>query len=190
MKLDIVLGSFQSLVSSMVKRWESKRGDSVGVEGREGLVFLWFSPRVRKNRGAGFIYLFFLGLIWGFNKEGTVWGGLAEWHCRGLSESYCGCLSEWDFSSLFKLCTYRLFLGNTYVFMIGLYVYSAVNKCRPVLLTLTVMIFWSTAVPDLLCVLCLFVVSLFVYTSLCLLFSNLICSFEGLQEIKEKEEAR
>ena len=30
--------------------------------------------------------------------------------------------------------------------------------------------------------------SLFVYTPSCLWFSNVICSFEGLQEIKEKEE--
>ena len=37
------------------------------------------------------------------------------------------------FFSLFKLCTYRLFLGNTYVFFDrSICAYSAVNKCRPV----------------------------------------------------------
>ena len=59
------------------------------------------------------------------------------------------------------------------------------------MLTLTFMIFWLTAISDLIYVLCLFFfMCLFVYTPPCLLFSNMICSFEGLQEIKEKEEAR
>ena len=89
-----------------------------------------------------FFFILSLGLIWGINKEktgdrvvGRVLSGSSEKEsfelmrkerrvvkgrmnrvgsvqCGCLSELYCGCLSELYFSSLFKLCTYRLFLGN------------------------------------------------------------------------------
>ena len=160
----------------MVKRWESKEGSQ--------WVFLWLSARVRKKSGCKFLFylsLFSPGLIWVINKEGTVWWGLAEWHCRGLAEWHCRGLAEWLCRGFVRVVL-RVFVR---VYM-GLFGSKWVSARK---LTLTFVMFGLTAISDLICALFLLWV-LFVYTPPCLWFSNVICSFERLQEIKEKGEAR